>query len=120
MSRTTEEYIEKRVSDVGLMIDIYCRKNHGTDVMCPECRELWSYAEEHIRRCPNSVSQIPCSKCGHSCYGADRRELMDRIVLFSRPRMLNPFVRIRQRLFRTRYGRMQNIVRGKGFEPLNH
>ena len=40
-----EEKRQREISIVTKMIEVYCRKKHGTkDGLCPECQELLDYA----------------------------------------------------------------------------
>jgi hypothetical protein len=43
----------QEVKTVGLMIDLYCRGQHGSkDDLCPECRELFEYVKRRLTKCP--------------------------------------------------------------------
>ena len=42
---------EREIKTVSLMIDLYCRKNHGKE-LCEECRALKEYAVQRSMKCP--------------------------------------------------------------------
>ena len=49
------EYTERMRSErkvLETMVSMYCRGNHGTDGMCPGCRELTEYAFSRLDECP--------------------------------------------------------------------
>ena len=43
---------EREKETVSLMISIYCRKNHGSKKLCPECAALDAYARARSDNCP--------------------------------------------------------------------
>ena len=42
--------LEKKI--LREMIGLYCRKNHKTKTLCPDCARLEAYALERIEKCP--------------------------------------------------------------------
>lgn len=51
-----QETIEK-------MIHIYCKKNHHTNALCSECKELVHYAKARSQRCPFMAGKTLCVHC---------------------------------------------------------
>ena len=78
---------EKKV--VGLMIAVYCRKNHGcADGLCDECRGLLDYARQRLDRCPKGNAKPSCRLCEIHCYSPSQRESIRAVMRFAGPRML--------------------------------
>lgn len=73
---------------IGLMISLFCRKNHGANGLCPECQELTTYALERVAQCPYKENKPVCSKCSVHCYRKEFREKIRRVMRYSGPRML--------------------------------
>lgn len=79
---------QKEAELVGLMIDIYCKKNHKVDGCCKECSELKEYAKMRIEKCPYMEEKTFCSSCKNHCYAPSKREEIRRVMRFSGPRMI--------------------------------
>jgi hypothetical protein len=81
--------IEREISTVNTMIEIYCRDNHRNQAEhpCPECRELMAYAERHTRACPRGESKGDCGSCTIHCYKPEMRERIRAAMRYSGPRM---------------------------------
>lgn len=83
----TKREKEKRI--VGLMIKLYCGKNHGyRDNLCPECTGLNNYAILRINQCPFTETKTFCSNCRVHCYKPEMREKIRNVMRFSGPRMI--------------------------------
>jgi predicted amidophosphoribosyltransferase len=81
--------MEKEVQTVWLMIDLYCRGQHGSkDGLCLECRELFDYVTKRLEKCPLKDNKPRCSKCPVHCYKPDMREKIKAVMKYSGPRML--------------------------------
>lgn len=95
MTAESKREREKRV--VELMITLYCRKNHGGKELCPECRELLSYAWSRSDHCPFMETKTFCSNCKVHCYKPAMREKIRKVMRFSGPRMIfyHPILAIR-------------------------
>jgi len=78
--------IEKRT--IKAMIEIYCKKHHGFDSFCPECKELCDYALTRLDKCPFGEKKPVCNKCKVHCYASDKREKVKEIMRFSGRKML--------------------------------
>ena len=79
---------EKRM--VSRMIELYCRRRHGSrrGELCPECAELAAYARQRSDRCPFMETKTFCSNCRVHCYRPDMRERIREVMRFSGPRMI--------------------------------
>ncbi len=72
-----------------LMVQLYCRKHHGTrDEQCEACRGLSAYARERIDRCKFGAVKPICAKCPIHCYKPDMRERVRAVMRYAGPRML--------------------------------
>ena len=89
----TNDVEEKRLREketVGLMIELYCRKNHGSPkgTLCQACAELKNYADERSDRCPFMETKTFCSNCKVHCYKPAMREKIREVMRYSGPRMM--------------------------------
>ena len=84
----TEKKREQEKRTVGEMIALYCRKNHGGRVLCPECAELKKYAESRSDKCPFMENKTFCSNCRVHCYKPEMRQKIREVMRFSGPRMI--------------------------------
>ncbi len=88
MSRA-ESKREKEKQVVSLMIQLYCKKQHGTKSgLCPDCQRLNDYAVMRSDKCPFMETKTFCSNCKVHCYKADMREKIRLVMRFSGPRMI--------------------------------
>ena len=88
--QNTEEKRIREKTTVNLMIELYCRKNHGTKrgELCPECTELRDYADQRSDHCPFMETKTFCSNCRTHCYKPEMRERIRTVMRFSGPRMI--------------------------------
>jgi len=79
------------------MVGLYCRHQHGTQVLCSDCEELASYAERRLDLCPYGPEKPSCTNCPIHCYRPEPRERMQEVMRFAGPRMLarHPYLAIR-------------------------
>ena len=70
----TEKKREYEKQTVSLMIRLYCKHNHRTKELCPECAELDSYARFRSNHCPFMENKTFCSNCKVHCYKPEMRE----------------------------------------------
>lgn len=80
--------IEREKRTVGLMIALYCRRQHGSAALCPDCQELLAYAEKKLDGCRYGDSKAVCKKCPTHCYAPAYREKIRAVMRFSGPRMI--------------------------------
>lgn len=86
---------EKRI--VGDMIALYCRRNHGGQALCADCRALLDYARMRTDKCPFMENKTFCSNCRVHCYNPQMREKIRAVMRYSGPRMMtvHPVMAIR-------------------------
>jgi hypothetical protein len=77
---------EKQI--ITLMVELYCRKNHGAEVICPDCEELLSYALKRLDKCIYGDEKPACKHCPVHCYKSVMREKIREIMRWSGPRMI--------------------------------
>ena len=76
-------------STIKIMIQMYCRDNHGsTQGLCEGCAELLEYAEERLKRCPMGDNKPVCSACTIHCYRPDMRDRIKKVMRYSGPRLM--------------------------------
>ena len=81
--------IEREKKTIKLMIEIYCRKNHGCkDELCEECKELLEYAHKRLTYCKFGENKSTCGKCPIHCYKKDMKEKVKAVMKFSGPRLI--------------------------------
>lgn len=82
--------IQSEISTVKKMINIYCRKKHGSkkDELCEECNKLFSYANSRLLKCPFRDEKGACVNCKIHCYNPQMRSEIKKIMRFSGPRMI--------------------------------
>ena len=75
---------------VKKMIQLYCRKKHGSakGELCIECDSVNAYAQKRLDLCPFGDDKGACESCAIHCYKKDMREKIRVIMRFSGPRML--------------------------------
>lgn len=88
MNKNPEKKRQEEKLLVSHMIALYCRKKHGTEGLCPQCRALESYAFERSDRCPFMAQKSFCSNCRVHCYKADMRRQIKEVMAFSGPRLI--------------------------------
>ncbi len=95
---------EKKI--VGLMIKIFCKKNHRAHKICVECQALIDYANAQVDACPKKETKTFCSNCTTHCYKEDMREQIRKVMKFSGPRMLfyHPIITIKHLISSKRKG----------------
>jgi hypothetical protein len=80
---------EREIKTVGIMIDMYCRDRHGGGkVPCESCRDLFSYAEQRILKCPFREDKPVCSQCRIHCYKPQMRKQIGEVMRFAGPKMM--------------------------------
>lgn len=102
--------LERERRTIGIMIDLYCRKIHGTyGVICFECNTLQSYAFQKLLICPFNETKPVCSNCIVHCYKPDMRQRVKDIMRFSGPRMV----------YRHPYLAVMHIIDGWIYKPIS-
>ncbi|MGD0885469.1 MAG: nitrous oxide-stimulated promoter family protein [Thermodesulfovibrionales bacterium] len=88
MPRKRSRMIRERRT-IDAMIGIYCRHHGGTeDAVCPECKELWDYAQKRLDQCPFQEGKTTCANCKIHCYNPVKREKIREVMRYAGPRMI--------------------------------
>lgn len=80
--------IEEEKQTVEVMVRLYCRKVHGSEELCNECRELLDYAIVRLDWCRFGEQKPTCDRCPIHCYKPEMRERMRAAMRYSGPRMM--------------------------------
>jgi hypothetical protein len=89
-SNLLEGALATEFKTVSAMMRIYCKKHHGSDELCEDCKSLLGYAETKLDRCPYGESKPTCNKCPIHCYKPEPKAQMKEVMVYSGPRMLLP------------------------------
>ncbi|MDD5190790.1 MAG: nitrous oxide-stimulated promoter family protein [Dehalococcoidales bacterium] len=73
---------------MNVMINMYCHKQHQGRELCAGCRELLTYAEERLNKCPFQAGKSTCAKCRVHCYQKTMREKIRGVMRYAGPRMI--------------------------------
>ena len=75
---------------VSEMIELFCRKKHGSSKgePCASCRELIDYAKLRSSKCPFMETKTFCANCKVHCYKPEMREKIREVMRYSGPRIL--------------------------------
>ncbi len=77
---------------VNQMIDLYCRKNHGSkELLCGDCSALSKYSEQRVLKCPIKQEKPVCNVCTVHCFKPEMRKQIITVMRFSGPRMVLHF-----------------------------
>lgn len=83
--------LEREFITIRHMIELYCRRHHGTTAesgLCPDCLDLRNYARKRLQFCPYQEEKPACLKCPIHCYSPSRREEVRKVMRYSGPRMM--------------------------------
>jgi hypothetical protein len=81
--------ITREKKTIEAMVHIYCKSKHGTHgELCPECSELFEYANMRLDKCPFQEKKSTCAKCLVHCYTPEMREKVKKVMRYAGPRML--------------------------------
>ena len=82
--------LAKEKKTIVIMVKMYCHNHHavGKDQLCQDCEDLLQYALQRIDKCPFGEGKGPCSQCEIHCYKPSMRELIQKVMRYSGPRML--------------------------------
>jgi predicted amidophosphoribosyltransferase len=93
---------EREYKTIQKMINIFCRGQHNQKAreLCPSCRELLSYAESRLAKCPYAENKPTCARCPIHCYKPDMRRQIRAVMRYAGPRMMryHPVLSIRHLL----------------------
>ena len=77
---------EKKI--VTVVVELYCRKNHGGENICPDCAELLGYAIKRLDKCTFGDKKPACKHCPVHCYKPVMRERIREVMRWAGPRMI--------------------------------
>jgi NAD-dependent SIR2 family protein deacetylase len=82
--------IQREISTVKKMIELYCRKKHGllAGNLCDDCHALLDYSTHRLVHCRFQEEKPTCRKCEVHCYNPAMREKIKQVMRFSGPRLL--------------------------------
>ena len=83
-----EKKRQREKETVAFMIELYCRKKHGSKSLYPKCKELKDYAFMRSDKCPFMETKTFCSNCKVHCYKKDMQDKIKEVMRFSGPRMI--------------------------------
>ncbi len=73
---------------VYAMISIFCKKHHGSQIICDDCQEVLDYSVERLKKCSFGEDKPTCVNCLVHCYKPGMRERIRKVMRFSGPRMI--------------------------------
>ena len=77
--------LKREAKLLSAMVLAYCKKNHGSESLCDECREFLTYALTRLACCPFGENKPTCLKCKIHCYRAEEKETARQIMLLRHP-----------------------------------
>ena len=80
--------LKREAKLLSAMVLAYCKKNHGSESLCDECREFLTYALTRLACCPFGENKPTCLKCKIHCYRAEEKQTARQIMREQGPRML--------------------------------
>ena len=89
MAHKIQPRLQRETKTLRVMIDIYCRGQHKSKQICPQCGALMAYAEIRVEKCPFSENKPTCAKCPAHCYKPEMRQSIKKVMRYSGPRMLH-------------------------------
>lgn len=86
--KRVDKKTQREQETIAYMIAYYCRKQHHTTSLCPDCKALLVYANKRIELCPFKETKTFCSACKVHCYKQEERDQIRKVMRYSGPRML--------------------------------
>jgi predicted amidophosphoribosyltransferase len=72
----------RQVAILRRFVEVYCRRHHDGNAICPACQNLLDYALGRLVNCPRQPKP-KCKDCPQSCYDEDYRRRMREVMRFS-------------------------------------
>lgn len=79
-TQTTES--DRDFTVLQCFVEVYCRKYHGQNVLCEDCRDLLEYARRRLEKCPYDPKP-KCKNCNTHCYKPEYRDKIKAVMRFS-------------------------------------
>ncbi len=88
--------LQRESRTLAAMVFLYCRNQHKSRDLCPDCRELLEYAQKRLEKCPFQECKTTCAKCPVHCYKPEMRARIRVVMRYSGPHMIyrHPFLAI--------------------------
>ena len=80
--------LKREAQLLSAMVRDYCRRHHGHETPCEDCRTFLTYALTRLACCPFGQKKPTCLKCKIHCYRAQEKETARVIMREEGPRML--------------------------------
>ncbi len=96
--------IAREKKTIAVMMDIYCRGQHGGRRLCAECAELLAYSVDRLEKCPFQEGKTTCARCPVHCFAPAMRDRIKVVMRYSGPLMLrrHPALAMRHLMDRAR------------------
>ena len=88
ISGQAEKRLPRERQTMRVMIEMYCKQNHHSDILCDDCQGLLDYAMGRIDKCPFKTAKPTCARCPVHCYKPEMRENIRQVMRFSGPKMI--------------------------------
>ena len=89
MQQALPPKLERERQTVAAMVALSCRGRHRSGPgLCEACRDLLTFAEFRLQRCPHGPDKPTCARCPVHCYKPDRRAQIREVMRHAGPRML--------------------------------
>ena len=80
--------LKREANLLSAMVHDYCRRHHGGESLCEDCKTFLTYALTRLACCPFGQKKPTCLKCKIHCYRAQEKETARVIMREEGPRML--------------------------------
>ena len=79
--------LKREATMLKSMVKDYCKRHHGGDTLCEDCREFLVYALTRLACCPFGEQKPTCLKCKIHCSRAEDKEQAHQIMRADGPSM---------------------------------
>ena len=80
--------LKREAKLLSAMVHDYCRRHHGGESLCEDCKTFLTYALTRLACCPFGQKKPTCLKCKIHCYRAHEKETARVIMREEGTRML--------------------------------
>ncbi len=80
--------LKREAKLLSAMVHDYCRRHHGGESLCEDCKTFLTYALTRLACCPFEQKKPTCLKCKIHCYRAQEKETARVIMREEGSRML--------------------------------
>ena len=82
------ERLEREMKTIMVMLDLYCKSEHGREKLCDDCTKLKNYAFFRLTQCPFQAEKPSCQNCVIQCFKPDMRDFMKKVIRKTGTRLL--------------------------------